>query len=68
MTLLFVSLPEIILALTPLVLYLGFTAILLNVIYKIVDRWVERMVNIRREQNDLLAKLINNLEGSGDSE
>ncbi len=68
MTLLFVSLPEIILALTPLVLFLGFTATLLYVIYKLVDRWVDRMVNVRREQNALLAKLLDNMEKKNVSE
>uniref|UniRef100_F4C9U4 DUF4083 domain-containing protein n=1 Tax=Sphingobacterium sp. (strain 21) TaxID=743722 RepID=F4C9U4_SPHS2 len=32
------------------------------ILYCIIDRWVNRSINVRREQNELLAKLIDVLE------
>jgi len=43
-------------------LYIGFIVAFVYVIYQMVDTWVEKSLSVRREQNALLAKLIDNLE------
>ncbi|MGK6353413.1 hypothetical protein [Parapedobacter sp. DT-150] len=46
----------------PILLYVGIIVAFVYAIYRMVDGWVEKSVSVRREQNALLAKLINNLE------
>ncbi|MGV3762026.1 hypothetical protein [Parapedobacter sp.] len=48
--------------LIPILLYVGIIAAFVYVLYHIVDRWVDKSLTVRREQNALLAKLIDNLE------
>lgn len=62
MTLLFVGAQEIILLLFYMVVPLGLLAAFLYVVYRMVDRWVDRSVEVRRGQNALLAKLAETLD------
>lgn len=43
-------------------LYLGAIALVIYVFYRIINGWINRSINVRREQNALLAKLIDVLE------
>ncbi|RQP15591.1 MAG: hypothetical protein EAS52_14665 [Parapedobacter sp.] len=46
----------------PILLYIGIPAVFLYVVYRVVNGWVERTTAIRREQNQLLAKLIETVD------
>jgi|GEM_PF-1873231 hypothetical protein len=46
----------------PILLYIGIPAVFLYVVYRVVNGWVERSTAIRREQNQLLAKLIETVD------
>ena len=46
----------------PMLLYIGIPAVFLYVVYRVVNGWVERSTAIRREQNELLAKLIETVD------
>jgi len=46
----------------PMLLYIGIPAVFLYVVYRVVNGWVERSTAIRREQNQLLAKLIETVD------
>jgi len=43
-------------------MYLGVIALIIYVFYRIIDGWINRSLNVRREQNALIAKLIDVLE------
>ncbi|MGK9121085.1 hypothetical protein [Olivibacter jilunii] len=43
-------------------IYLGVIALVIYILYRIINGWINRSLNVRREQNELLAKLINVLE------
>ncbi|WP_134091135.1 hypothetical protein [Olivibacter sp. XZL3] len=43
-------------------IYLGVIALIIYIFYRIIDGWINRSLNVRREQNALLAKLIGVLE------
>jgi len=62
MTQLFIGTQEIILLLFSAIIPLVLTALVLYIIYRLVDRWVNRSIEVRREQNALLAKLIAKLD------
>ena len=62
MTQLFIGVQEIMLLLFSAIIPLGLTAVVLYVVYRMVDRWVDKSVEARKEQNALLAKLIEKLE------
>lgn len=42
--------------------YLGVIALIIYTFYRIIDGWVARSLNVRREQNTLITKLIDVLE------
>lgn len=44
------------------IIYLGFTALIFFVIYKMVDNWVNKSLTVRREQNALLKELVDVLK------
>lgn len=46
----------------PIILYIGIPAAFLYVVYGMVNRWVNKSLNVRQEQNALLAKLIETLD------
>lgn len=46
----------------PMLLYIVIPAVFLYVVYRVVNGWVERSTAIRREQNQLLAKLIETVD------
>lgn len=58
MTQLFIGTQEIILLLFSSVIPIGLAVLLLYVVYRMVDRWVGKSINVRNEQNALLARLI----------
>ncbi|MEC3880086.1 hypothetical protein [Parapedobacter sp. 10938] len=62
MTQLFIGTQEIMLLLFSAIIPLGLTALVLYIAYRLVDRWVNRSIEVRREQNALLAKLLEKLE------
>jgi len=62
MTQLFIGVQEIMLLLFSAIIPLGLTALALYVVYRMVDRWVDKSIEVRREQNALLAKLIETIE------
>lgn len=64
MTQLFIGVQEIILLLYSAIIPLGLTVLFLYVVYRMVDRWVDKSVEARKEQNALLARLIEKLEES----
>jgi len=45
-----------------ILLYLGVIALIIYVFYRIIDGWVNRSLDVRREQNALLSRLIDVLE------
>ncbi|GGH00586.1 hypothetical protein GCM10007415_40670 [Parapedobacter pyrenivorans] len=55
---LFVGAQEFILIFLPSVLFLSLIGLFIYVVYRMVDRWVDKSVAARHEQNVLLAKLI----------
>lgn len=55
---LFVGAQEFILIFLPSVFLLSLFALVIYLVYRMVDRWVDKSVSARREQNVLLAKLI----------
>ncbi len=61
MTTLFLGTQEIILLLFSMALPLGVAAAALYVVYRMVDHWVNKSVQVRKEQNALLAKLAETL-------
>lgn len=44
------------------IIYLGFIALILFAIYKMVDNWVNKSLTVRREQNSLLKELVDMLK------
>ncbi len=59
---LFIGVQEILLLFYSAIIPLGLTVLLLYVVYRMVDRWVDKSVETRKEQNALLAKLLEKLE------
>ena len=59
---LFIGIQEIMLLLFSAIIPLGVTAIVLYIVYRMVDQWVNKSIETRKEQNALLAKLIEKLE------
>lgn len=55
---LFVGTQEFILIFLPSILLLSLAGLFIYLVYRMVDRWVDKSVSARREQNVLLAKLI----------
>ena len=51
-----------IIVLITLLLYIAIPVAFLYVVYRMVDIWVDKSLTVRREQNMLLAKLIDGLE------
>lgn len=49
----------------PILLYIGIIAAFIYAIYRMVDGWVDKSLTVRREQNSLLAKLIETLDKKG---
>jgi len=45
----------------PFLLYVGIIAVFIYVVYRMVDRWVDKILTVRREQNALLARLVDHL-------
>lgn len=43
-------------------MYLGVIALIIYTFYRIINGWINRSLNVRREQNALIAKLIDVLE------
>uniref|UniRef100_F4C8W3 Uncharacterized protein n=1 Tax=Sphingobacterium sp. (strain 21) TaxID=743722 RepID=F4C8W3_SPHS2 len=43
-------------------MYLDIIALIIYIFYRIIDGWISLSLNVRREQNELLAKLIEVLE------
>ncbi|MCL4640502.1 MAG: hypothetical protein M5Z89_16010 [Olivibacter sp.] len=43
-------------------IYLGAIALVIYILYRIINGWINRSLNVRREQNELLANLISALE------
>lgn len=39
-------------------MYLFFVALIIFVLYRIVDGWVNKSLSVRKEQNDLLRELV----------
>lgn len=62
MTQLFLGVQEIMLLLFSAVIPIGLTALVLYVVYRMVDRWVDKSVEARKEQNALLTKLIETID------
>jgi membrane-anchored glycerophosphoryl diester phosphodiesterase (GDPDase) len=55
---LFVGMQEFILIFLPSILLLSLIGLFIYLVYRMVDRWVDKSVSARREQNMLLARLI----------
>ncbi|MGK9121115.1 hypothetical protein [Olivibacter jilunii] len=45
-----------------ILMYAATIVFAIYILYCIIDRWVNRSINVRREQNELIAKLIDVLE------
>lgn len=55
---LFVGTQEFVLIFLPSILLLSLVGLFIYLVYRMVDRWVDKSVSARREQNMLLARLI----------
>ena len=64
---LFVGTQEIIALLLYLIALIGIAVLLLYVVYRTVDGWVNKSIKARREHNALLARLINTLDNRNKS-
>lgn len=49
----------------PVLLYIGLLAGFVYAVYRMVDGWVNKSIEVRREQNALLSKLIDAMERKG---
>jgi len=45
-----------------ILLYLGIIALVIYIFYRMIDGWINRSLEVRREQNALLSRLIDVLE------
>jgi len=59
---LFIGMQEIIAILFSLIVPIGMTVVVLLIVYRMGDRWVNKSVRARQEQNALLARLIETLD------
>lgn len=65
MTQLFIGAQEIFLVLFSLIVPIGITVVVFFIVYRMVDRWVNKSLTVRKEQNALLARLIDTLDKKG---
>ncbi len=65
MTQLFIGTQEIFLVLFSLIVPIGITVVVFFIVYRMVDRWVNKSLTVRQEQNALLARLIETLDKKG---